>query len=95
MASQPLMAFALLGLGIRQLSVAPRSVAAVKHLIRCIRASSAEEAARAALNAGTPQAVEELLRERLLAELRVHGDAADGLLALVDGHILPESTDTY
>ena len=28
MASQPLMAFALIGLGVRQLSVAPRSVAA-------------------------------------------------------------------
>ena len=95
MASQPLMAFALLGLGIRQLSVAPRSVPAVKHLIRCIRVSAAVEAARAALDAGTPQAVEDLLRERLLAELRLHGDAADGLLALVDGHILPDSSDTY
>jgi len=95
MASQPLMAFALLGLGIRQLSVAPRSVPAVKHLIRCIRVSAAEDAARAALDAGTPQSVEDLLRERLLAELRLHGDAADGLLALVDGHILPESSDTY
>ena len=95
MASQPLMAFALLGLGIRQLSVAPRSVPAVKHLIRCIRVASAVDAARAALDAGTPQAVEDLLRERLLAELRLHGDAADGLLALVDGHILPDSSDTY
>lgn len=95
MASQPLMAFALLGLGIRQLSVAPRSVPAVKHLIRSIRASAAAEAARSAVNADSPQSVEKLLRERLLAELRAHGDAADGLLALVDAHILPDSADTY
>lgn len=94
MASQPLMAFALLGLGIRQLSVAPRSVPAVKHLIRSIRASAAVEAAREAVRADTAQDVEGLLRERLLAELRTHGDAADGLLALVDAHILPDSQDT-
>ncbi|MBW7935166.1 MAG: phosphoenolpyruvate--protein phosphotransferase, partial [Gemmatimonadaceae bacterium] len=70
MASQPLMAFALLGLGIRQLSVAPRSVPAVKHLVRCIRASAATEAMALAVQAGTAQAVETLLRERLLAELK-------------------------
>ena len=34
MASQPLMAFALIGLGLRTLSVAPRSVARVKRLVR-------------------------------------------------------------
>ncbi len=95
MASQPLMAFALLGLGIRQLSVAPRSVAAVKHLVRCIRVSSATEAAAIALDAGTAPAVEALLRERLLAELALRGDAADGLLALVDGHILPDKADNH
>ena len=95
MASQPLMAFALLGLGIRQLSVAPRSVAAVKHLIRCIRVSAATEAAAAALNADTPADVEALLRERLLAELRRRGEAANGLLALVDAPILPDKADFH
>ena len=34
MASQPLMAFALIGLGVRQLSVAPRSVPLVKRIVR-------------------------------------------------------------
>ncbi|MDQ8153509.1 MAG: phosphoenolpyruvate--protein phosphotransferase [Gemmatimonadota bacterium] len=94
MASQPLMAFALLGLGIRQLSVAPRSVPAVKHLIRTISVASATAAASEALNADTASAVETLLRERLLAELRRGGKAADGLLALVDAHILPDNADT-
>src|SRR5688500_4882571 len=41
MASQPLMAFALLGLGLRQLSVAPRAVPLLKRIIRGV---SAEEA---------------------------------------------------
>ena len=95
MASQPLMAFALLGLGIRELSVAPRSVAAVKHLVRSIRIAAATEAATAALEADTASAAEALLRERLLAELRQRGDAADGLLALVDSHILPDSADNH
>ena len=95
MASQPLMAFVLLGLGIRQLSVAPRSVAVVKHLVRCIRVSAATEAATAAADAGTAAAAEALLRERLLAELALRGDAADGLLALVDTHILPDSKDIH
>jgi hypothetical protein len=48
-----------------------------------------------AVQAGTAQAVETLLRERLLAELKLRGDAADGLLALVDGHILPDQADIH
>ncbi|HEY9480559.1 MAG TPA: phosphoenolpyruvate--protein phosphotransferase, partial [Gemmatimonadaceae bacterium] len=36
MASEPLMAFALIGLGVRQLSVAPRAVPLVKRLVRGI-----------------------------------------------------------
>ncbi len=95
MASQPLMAFALVGLGIRQLSVAPRSVPAVKHLIRSIRVSAATEAAAAALETGAAGAAEAVLRERLMVELRQRGDAADGLLALVDGHILPDNADIH
>ena len=95
MASQPLMAFVLLGLGIRQLSVAPRSVAAVKHLVRFIRVAEATSAAEAALQTGSAQAAEALLRERLLVELKRGGDAADGLLALIDGHILPDSADLH
>jgi phosphotransferase system enzyme I (PtsI) len=69
MASQPLMAFALIGLGIRQLSVAPRSVPRVKQIVRRIHASAAAEAALAALDAGTAQAAEALLSARLDAEI--------------------------
>jgi phosphotransferase system enzyme I (PtsI) len=69
MASEPLMAFALIGLGLRTLSVAPRSVARVKQIVRGIHASAAAEAATSALDAGTAHAAEQIFRERLNAEL--------------------------
>jgi phosphotransferase system enzyme I (PtsI) len=69
MASEPLMAFALIGLGLRTLSVAPRSVARVKQIVRGIHASAAAAAATAALDAATAQGAESLLRDRLSAEL--------------------------
>ncbi|HEV8409646.1 MAG TPA: phosphoenolpyruvate--protein phosphotransferase [Gemmatimonadaceae bacterium] len=69
MASEPLMAFALIGLGLRTLSVAPRSVTRVKQIVRGIHVSVAIEAAKAALEAGTAQEAEKILRERLSAEL--------------------------
>lgn len=69
MASEPLMAFALIGLGLRTLSVAPRSVARVKQIVRGIHVSVAAEAATAAADAATAHAAEEILRTRLSAEL--------------------------
>ena len=69
MASEPLMAFALIGLGIRNLSVSPRSVSRVKQIVRRIHTAVASEAAAAALGAGTAQAAEAILRERLVSEV--------------------------
>jgi phosphotransferase system enzyme I (PtsI) len=69
MASQPLMAFALIGLGVRQLSVAPRSVPLVKRIVRGISATHAEEATRAATAARTAADSQRVLRERLQAML--------------------------
>jgi phosphotransferase system enzyme I (PtsI) len=69
MASQPVMAFALLGLGLRQLSVGPRSVLAVKRIVRGVHAAQAEEAATAALGASTAAEAERLLHEALDREL--------------------------
>src|SRR5213075_704528 len=66
MASQPLMAFALLGLGVRQLSVAPRSVPLVKRIVRSVSVETAEKAARAALDAPTAAAAAKELRSRLM-----------------------------
>jgi phosphoenolpyruvate-protein phosphotransferase (PTS system enzyme I) len=69
MASEPLMAFALIGLGVRHLSVAPRSVARVKQIVRGVHTTVAAAAALAALDAGTAAAAEALLRARLDTEI--------------------------
>lgn len=69
MASQPLAVFALLGLGLRQLSVAPRAVADVKRIIRGVRAEVAADAAKAAMACSTAREAEVLLRRRLRAEM--------------------------
>ena len=65
MASQPLTAYALVGLGVRQLSVAARSVPVVKRLIRGISVRDAQLAATAAMEASTAAEAEAELRQRL------------------------------
>ena len=80
MASQPLMAFALLGLGIRTLSVAATGIPLVKRLVRGVSVAAASAAAQDALRAATPADVERGLRTALIAEL---GESMlDGLLGL-------------
>ena len=79
MASQPLMAFALLGLGVRQMSVAPRSVPLVKRIVRSVTAAHARLAASAALRALTAEQARHELARRLADAI---GDAPylyDGL----------------
>lgn len=73
MASQPLMAFALIGLGLRSLSVNPRSVPLVKRIVRGLSIPFATEAANAAMQARTAVEAERQLKYRLLAAF---GDAA-------------------
>jgi phosphotransferase system enzyme I (PtsI) len=63
MASQPLMAVMLVGLGVRQLSVAPRSVPLVKRIVRGISVEQATRAAAAALAAATAAEAEAKLRQ--------------------------------
>lgn len=65
MASEPLMAFALLGLGVRQLSVAPRAVPLVKRLVRATSVAVATSAIGDALELRTARDVEGLLGRRL------------------------------
>jgi phosphotransferase system enzyme I (PtsI) len=79
MASQPLMAFALIGLGVRQLSVAPRSVPLVKRIVRGISVEVAEEAANAAASKGTAAEAAEELRRRLAPVMADEALLADGL----------------
>jgi len=87
MASQPLMAYALIGLGIRQLSVAPRSVARMKRVVRRITVHAATEAAEEAMRASTAAAAEAILRDRLLSEM---GEASE----LLDGLPVPEASSS-
>jgi phosphoenolpyruvate-protein phosphotransferase (PTS system enzyme I) len=80
MASQPLMAFVLLGLGVRTLSVAATGIPLVKRLVRGVSVAAASAAAQDALRAATPADVERGLRAALIAEL---GESTlDGLLGL-------------
>ena len=78
MASQPLMAFALLGLGVRQMSVAPRSVPLVKRIVRSVTEAHAKLAASAALRARTADEARHELARRL-------GDAIGDAPYLYDG----------
>ncbi len=80
MASQPLMAFALIGLGVRQLSVAPRSVPLVKRIVRSISVEVAEEAAKAAVAAKSAAESEAALRRHLAGVLGGEALLGDGVL---------------
>ena len=80
MASQPVMALALLGIGVRVLSVAPRSVQLMKRLVRGISAEKAAAAAKQALGARTALAAEEILRACLHDAFPQGSEAFDGLL---------------
>ena len=72
MASQPLMSFALLGVGVHELSVNARAVPMVKRVIRSVSAATAREAADRALNAATAEESEAILAAALRSAL---GDA--------------------
>jgi phosphoenolpyruvate-protein phosphotransferase (PTS system enzyme I) len=91
MASQPLMAFALIGLGVRSLSVAGRAVPLVKRIVRGISVGIAAEAANAALESRTAREAEGELRRRLM---EAFGDAPflrDGLPDFAEGNIFESS----
>ena len=79
MASQPLMAFALIGLGVRQLSVAPRSVPLVKRIVRSISVEVAEDAASAAAAARTAAEAHAVLAGTLAGAIGGEAFLADGL----------------
>ena len=78
MASQPLMCFALLGLGVRELSVNGRAIPLVKRVVRSVSAAAARDAAMRACDAATAEDAEALL----LGELRK---------AVGDAHFLREN----
>jgi phosphotransferase system enzyme I (PtsI) len=93
MASHPLAAFALIGLGLRQLSVSPRAVPAVKQLVRAVSAREAAEAVAAAIALPTAAEVEAELAGRLHTALDAAGIPRAGLLALESERIILSSDE--
>ncbi len=91
MGSQPLMAFALIGLGLRQLSVSPRSVSIIKRLVRGMSTEIAREAALAALQARTAADAERELRRRLHAAFGEAPFLEHGLPAPADNNNIRSS----
>jgi phosphotransferase system enzyme I (PtsI) len=83
MASQPLTAFALIGLGVRTMSVSPRSVTLLKRLVRGTTASTAAKCVAHAMEARTAAASEAII---LRAFTETFGEVAE----LLDGlpHVL-------
>ena len=69
MASQPLMALALIGLGVRQLSVSARALPHIKRLVRSISAAEAGRTAQLALDVGRASAAADLVRRYALDAL--------------------------
>ncbi len=78
MASQPLTAFALIGLGVRSMSVSPRSVTLLKRLVLGTTATVAAAAARQAMESRTAAASEALI-------LRAFRDTFGEVAELLDG----------
>ena len=65
MGSNPMMAVALIGLGIRQLSVSPIAVPMIKHVVRSIRLDDAARAADEARDAPSAAMAESIIRTML------------------------------
>jgi phosphotransferase system enzyme I (PtsI) len=83
MASQPLTAFALIGLGVRTMSVSPRSVTLLKRLVRGTTASTAAQCVAEAMEARTAAASEAII-------LHVFTETFGEVAELLDGlpHVL-------
>ena len=92
MASDPISAVLLLGLGYDRLSIAPPSIPLVKWVVRSMPMSAAREAAEAAAEATTTSAVETILREAVGRHLDLRlVDPAGALPHPSTGTSLPRS----
>jgi phosphotransferase system enzyme I (PtsI) len=69
LASHPLGAFLLIGMGVESLSVGPSALAEIKKVIRAVRQDRAKDAVQAALAAATPQQVMDILVEAVRDDL--------------------------
>ena len=65
MAAEPLQALLLVGLGVRELSMAPSAIPRVKAALRAVRAAEAEALATRCRELGSGSEIEALVRESL------------------------------
>jgi len=79
MASQPLTAFALIGLGVRSMSVSPRSVTLLKRLVLGTTVSVAAKSAEAAMQARTAAASEAIILQAFTETFGEVAELLDGL----------------
>ena len=79
MASQPLTAFALIGLGVRSMSVSPRSVTLLKRLVRGTTATVAAGCVEKAMEARTAAASEEVILRAFTGTFGEVAELLDGL----------------
>jgi phosphoenolpyruvate-protein kinase (PTS system EI component) len=63
MASHPMQALMLIGLGLRSLSMAPKAIPVIKEAIRSMEAAAARDVAAQALRCDSAQEVQQILRE--------------------------------
>ena len=80
MASEPLAAVLLLGMGYTALSVAPPALSPIKWVIRSVPLATAQAAAAAALDAPTSDAVTRILYEAVREHVDLRLLAPHGLL---------------
>ncbi len=80
MASHPLMAVVLLGLGLRQMSVNPRAVASIKRVFRAVSAERARAVATEALASRTAADAEAIVSRYLREAIGPHASTVAGLL---------------
>jgi phosphotransferase system enzyme I (PtsI) len=82
MASHPLMAVTLLGLGLRHMSVNPRAVAAIKRVFRAVNAERARAVASEALAAANAAEAEAVVSRYLREAVGPHASTVAGLPAI-------------
>jgi phosphotransferase system enzyme I (PtsI) len=82
MASHPLMAVTLLGLGLRTMSVNPRAVAAIKRVFRAVSADDARTVANQAIAAPNALEAEAIVSRYLRDAIGPHASTVAGLPVL-------------
>jgi phosphotransferase system enzyme I (PtsI) len=81
MAGDPLLCWVLLGLGLRDLSMAPRQVPLVKSIIRATRLSDAQTLVQSVMSLRTEEEVELMVSEIMLARFPMEFATEDDLPA--------------